>query len=123
MFPAFSICLLDGILWDDSDKVHHTFRLTDRDSGRTLGETLEIHTIELGRYNLREQDLATASMFECWLYWLLHAHEYEAEELLKLFPQEPTGPRHPIFLFGFAGTNASHDRLARTAMVASELAS
>ena len=24
---------------------------------------------------------------ECWLFWLLHAHEYEPEELLRLFPQ------------------------------------
>ena len=24
---------------------------------------------------------------ECWLFWLLHAHEYELDELLKLFPQ------------------------------------
>jgi hypothetical protein len=24
---------------------------------------------------------------ECWLYWFLHAHEHEAEELLRLLPQ------------------------------------
>jgi hypothetical protein len=29
-------------------KVHHAFRLEDRDSGRLLGETLEIHMLELG---------------------------------------------------------------------------
>lgn len=38
-------------------------------------------------YNLRESELATASMLACWLFWLLHADEYEADELLKLFPQ------------------------------------
>ena len=85
--PAFSICLIDGILWKDAKKVHHAFRLTDRESGRTLDGTLEIHTLELGRYNLCESELATASMLDCWLYWLLHAHEYEPEELLTLFPQ------------------------------------
>ena len=42
----------------------------------------------LGRYNLRESDLKSAGILDCWLYWLLHAHEYEAEELLKLFPHE-----------------------------------
>ncbi len=62
---------------------HHA----DRKSGRTLNDTLEIHTLELGRYHLREQDLATASLLDCWLYWLLRAHEYEPGELLKLFPQ------------------------------------
>ncbi len=26
-------------------------------------------------------------MLDCWLYWLLHAHEYEPAALLELFPQ------------------------------------
>jgi predicted transposase/invertase (TIGR01784 family) len=86
--PAYSICLLDGVLWHDSKKVHHAFRFTDLESGRTLNDTLEIHTLELGRYQRQERELATASLLDCWLYWLLHAHEYEPEELLKLFPQE-----------------------------------
>ena len=86
--PAFSICLLDGVLWNDSNKAHHAFRFTDQESGRTLRETLEIHTIEFGRYHSTEQELATASLLDCWIYWLLHAHEYEPAELWKLFPQE-----------------------------------
>jgi len=86
--PVFSICLVDGILWKDATKVHHAFRLTDAESGRVLQETLEIHTLELGRYNLREADLKGASMLDCWLFWFLHAHEYEADALLKLFPQQ-----------------------------------
>ena len=52
------IRLINGILWKDAEKVHHAFRLTDQDSGRTLEETIEIHTLELGRYNLSEADLA-----------------------------------------------------------------
>ena len=67
--------------------MHHTFRFTDQESGRTLNDTLEIHTLELGRYDLPEGDLATASLLDCWIFWLLHAHEYEPEELLRLFPQ------------------------------------
>jgi len=86
--PVFSICLVDGILWKDATKVHHAFRLTDAESGRVLKETLEIHTLELGRYNLREADLKGAGILDCWLFWFLHAHEYEADALLKLFPQQ-----------------------------------
>ena len=86
--PAFSICILEGMLWKDSAKVHHAFQFTDRETGRILGNTLEIHTLELGRYHLSESDLPTASLMDRWLYWLLHAHEYEPEELLRLFPQE-----------------------------------
>ena len=85
--PAFSICLLDGILWHDSQKMHHAFQFTDQKTGRILSDTLEIHTLELGRYDLREEDLTTASLLDCWIFWLLHAHEYEPEELLRLFPQ------------------------------------
>ncbi|MCA9220408.1 MAG: Rpn family recombination-promoting nuclease/putative transposase [Planctomycetales bacterium] len=87
--PAFSICLMDGRIWRDSPKVHHVFRLTDFESGRTLDETLEIHTLELGNYNLMEAELAEVSLLECWLFWLLHAHEYDADTLLALFPFPP----------------------------------
>jgi flagellar biosynthesis/type III secretory pathway protein FliH len=34
----------------------------------------------------KEADLATADILDCWLYWFLHAHEYEAEELRRLLP-------------------------------------
>jgi predicted transposase/invertase (TIGR01784 family) len=85
--PVYTICLLNEILWKDGTQGHHAFRLTDQESGRVLDEILEIHTIELPRYTLTEADLKTASPLECWVYWLLHAQEYEPEELLKLFPQ------------------------------------
>jgi hypothetical protein len=67
--------------------VHHAFRLVDQDSGRLLGETLEIHTLELGWYNLQESELGTASLLDRWLYWLLHAHQYDAQTLGSLFSQ------------------------------------
>ena len=76
-----------GQLWDDYPKVHHAFRLVDQDSGRLLGETLEIHTLELGWYNLQESELGTASLLDRWLYWLLHAHQYDAQTLGSLFSQ------------------------------------
>ena len=84
--PAYTICLIEGQLWQDNHNVHHAFKFTDIQSGRVLDESLQIHTLELGKYNLQETDLATASRMECWLYWFMHAHEYEPEELLKLFP-------------------------------------
>ena len=52
-----------------------------------LAETLEIHTLELARYNVGERMLGSASMLDCWLYWLLHAHEYEPARLLTILPQ------------------------------------
>jgi predicted transposase/invertase (TIGR01784 family) len=85
--PVYSICLVNGVLWPDATRVHHAFRLADEDSGRVLQGTLEIHTLELGRYTLSEADLAADDMLDCWLYWLLHAHEYEPAALLELLPQ------------------------------------
>ena len=81
LHPVYSICLVNGILWADVTQVHHAFRLADKESGRVLDRTLEIHTLELGRYNMRESELRTASMLDCWLFWFLHAHEYEPEAL------------------------------------------
>ena len=87
LHPVYSICLVNGILWPDATQVHHAFCLADRESGRTLHGMLEIHTLELARYTLRESELAADDMLGCWLYWLLHAHEYEPPALLELLPQ------------------------------------
>ena len=85
--PVYSICLLDDILWPEATKVHHTFRLMDAESGRRLDDILEIHTIELERYNLQEKDLATADELDRWLYWFKHAQEYDPAQLRQLFQQ------------------------------------
>ena len=85
--PVYTIWLINGILWPDATAVHHAFRLTDRESGRVLEETLEIHTLELARYNVTESELRSAGELDCWLFWLLHAHEYEPAALAELLPQ------------------------------------
>ena len=85
--PVFAICLLEGILWQDSRRVHHAFRLVDQETNRVLKDTIEFHILEMGWYNLRATELATASVLERWLYWLLHAHEHTEAELMSLFPE------------------------------------
>ncbi len=87
LHPVYTIWLVNGILWPDAKRVHHAFRLTDQPSGRTLDDTLAIHTLELARYNLKESELSTASELDCWLFWLLHAQEYEPAVLAALLPQ------------------------------------
>jgi flagellar biosynthesis/type III secretory pathway protein FliH len=52
-----------------------------------LLDTLEIHTLELRWYNLQESGLETASLLDRWLYWLLNAHQYDAQTLGSLFSQ------------------------------------
>ena len=85
--PVYTICIVEGRLWQDAARVHHEFRLTDRKSGRVLEDTLEIHTLELGWYTLSEAELEGAGLLDRWLFWLLHAQEYDSETLDRLFPQ------------------------------------
>jgi hypothetical protein len=82
--------------------LHHAFRLADLESGRLLDNTLEVHTLELGWYNLQERDLEQSTVLEQWLFWLLHAHEYDTENLKKLFPNP-----------GFLQATDTIDRIAR----------
>ena len=63
--PVYAICFVNGKLWKDSKKVHHAFRLIDIDSRRVLEETIEIHTLELGMYNMTEADLAQLPQQVC----------------------------------------------------------
>jgi predicted transposase/invertase (TIGR01784 family) len=73
--------------FQEAAQFHHDFRLTDRESGQVLEQTLAIHTVELGKYNSDERDLDPGDMLGCWLYWLKHAQDYEPAALAKLFPQ------------------------------------
>ncbi len=83
--PVFAICLLEGVLWADSQRVHHAFRLVDQETNRVLRDTIEFHILEMGWYDLKAGELAQASTLDRWLYWLLHAHEYTEGELMSLF--------------------------------------
>ena len=63
LLPAYSIWLLDGVLWPKTPQFHHAFRLTDGASGRVLDRTLAIHTLELPKYNTAYSDCAPTT---CW---------------------------------------------------------
>lgn len=79
---------MDDLVWESGVVGHHRFRLVDSENNRILENTLEIHVLELPRYNIEEIDLATATDVERWLFWFRHAHEYDVATLRKLFPEE-----------------------------------
>ena len=85
--PVYTIWLVDGLLWAEGPQFHHAFRLTDAVSGRVLDGTLEIHTIELPKYNKAHSNLAFGDVLGRWLHWLRHAQDYTADELRAAFPQ------------------------------------
>lgn len=100
--PVFTICLIEGKISENESRVHQAFRLTDLKSGRILRNMIEIHTLELGWYNLTEVELASASELDRWLFWLLHADEYDTKTLQRLFPQP-----------AFVQATGTIDRIAR----------
>ena len=69
--PAISICLLREVLFRDSDVPHHRFRLIDETHARVLDDTVELHTVELPKYNVDERSLAGASEIEAWVFFLI----------------------------------------------------
>ena len=82
---TYSICLLMRNLWDD-DQLHHQFRLVDRESGRVLEESIEIHTVELAKYHGALSEVRSASVLEQWAYWIKNSSEHTVEELQELLP-------------------------------------
>jgi predicted transposase/invertase (TIGR01784 family) len=82
--PSISICLLNRILFAQTEQSHHRFQMVDRKSGRELSNAVEVHTIEMTKYRLDEQTIARASKLEQWIFLLLFAHEYDADSLRKL---------------------------------------
>jgi len=82
---TYSICLLMRNLWND-EQLHHQFRLVDRESGRVLEESIEIHTVELAKYNGNAGDVRNASVLEQWAYWIKNSSEHTVEELQELIP-------------------------------------
>ena len=47
---TYSICLLMRNLWED-EQLHHQFQLVERESRMVLEDSIEIHTVELSKYN------------------------------------------------------------------------
>ncbi len=85
--PVYTICLYRGTLWTEDSVFHHRFQLADVETGRILEETVAIHLVELSKYNMKEEELVSASPSDRWLFWLLYSNQYSSEELVRLFPE------------------------------------
>ena len=84
--PAMSICLLRSVLFPAASKPHHRFRLMDQEHGLEIPDSIEVHTVELTKYNLSEETIGAASPIEQWAFFFLFADRYEAERLRDLLP-------------------------------------
>ncbi|GAA4450462.1 Rpn family recombination-promoting nuclease/putative transposase [Novipirellula rosea] len=84
--PSISICLLNRILFAETDQAHHRFQMLDRESGREISNAIEVHTVELTKYELDAQTITHSSKLQQWTFLLLFAQDYDAETLRKLLP-------------------------------------
>lgn len=82
---TYTVCLLMRKLWDD-DQLHHHFQLVERTSGKVVEDSIEIHTVELSKYNGSRVEVCRASDLEQWCYWIKYANEHTADELWELLP-------------------------------------
>lgn len=83
--PAISICLLNHSIFA-SVQPHHRFQMVDVASGRELSRAVEVHTVELGKYNLDVQTISQSSKIQQWAFLLLFAQDYDSSDLRELLP-------------------------------------
>jgi len=82
---TYSVCLLMRKLWDD-DMLHHQFQLVERATGEVLNDSIEIHMVELSKYNGSVRTVTQSSVLEQWCYWIKYSSEHSAEDLQALLP-------------------------------------
>lgn len=71
---------------DASTQPHHRFQMVDVASGRELSRAVEVHTVELAKYNSDESTIVGASKIQQWAFLLLFAQEYDSVALRRLLP-------------------------------------
>ena len=83
---AISIGLLEKRLFRDDTTAHHRFRLADPEHDMEVSDSIEVHTVELTKYNLQEETISSAPAIEQWAFFFLFADRYEPERLRELLP-------------------------------------
>ena len=77
--PAIGICVLDGILLPDSVAIHSDFRLRSVES--VLTDHLQIHLLELPKYQLPSDNGKITDPIEAWVYFLRRAQYLTADQV------------------------------------------
>ena len=77
---TYSVCLVMRKLWED-DRLHHQFQLVERATGRVLEDSIEIHIVELSKYNGVPGEVPPqSSVLEHWCYWIEEKAMYDSRE-------------------------------------------
>jgi predicted transposase/invertase (TIGR01784 family) len=79
--PAVSICLLDRLLFREVPDPHLEFQLRDSRYGLTLSDHLQVHLLELPKYNPVNDSLVGATPLEKWLYFFRFAADLSLDDI------------------------------------------
>ena len=82
--PAICIVFLSRTLFPETTAGHLRFALYDEAHDLTLGDQLQVHVVELPKFNLDEQTIGKASALEQWAFFLQRAANYTADKLRRL---------------------------------------
>lgn len=74
--PTIHISIVDFVLFEDFEDLHSIYRLYDNKHDRTLGDLLELHYVEIAKFDKQPGD-ELADPMERWLYFLRQATSYE----------------------------------------------
>ena len=85
------ISVMPGIVWCVPPFVHAagvraTLSLKPEESGRKLDRAIEVHTVELRKFQFDETTISNATPLAQWSWLILNAQDYSADNLRRLFP-------------------------------------
>jgi predicted transposase/invertase (TIGR01784 family) len=86
LMPAITICFLSEIMFRKSTSPHLRFTLSDQTHSTELTDGLQVHTIELPKYNFQSEGVNFADDLERWSFFLREAANLEIAELRELLP-------------------------------------
>ena len=82
--PAISICVLDAVLFPSVPDLHFDFRMRNGRHDLVLTDDLQVHFLELPKYNRGVRPLTAASPVEKWAHLFRYGSEMTSEEIARL---------------------------------------
>ena len=79
--PVISICVLDALLFPHLPDMHLDFRLRDGRHGVVLTDDIQIHFLELPKYNPVSHPPIGATPLEKWAYFFRYASQMTLDEI------------------------------------------
>lgn len=87
--PSIGICILDALLFPRLPDLHLDFRLLDAKHNQKLTDHLQVHLLELPKYDPPSDNVRIDDPIEQWCYFFRMAKGLTAEELSRRLPEAP----------------------------------